>query len=56
MQASELHTWLAQAAPNPYPDDKVDGIMGGDPAATVRGVADPDHFVMTPPAIQDGAQ
>jgi len=39
MNANELHHWLAQAAPNPYPDDQVDGIMGGDPTAQVRGVA-----------------
>ncbi len=39
MRANELHQWLAQAAPNPNPADEVDGIMDGDPAAEVRGVA-----------------
>ena len=39
MIAQELHQWLAREVPNPFPDDKVDGIMAGDPEAKVRGVA-----------------
>jgi hypothetical protein len=27
MNTNELHQWLAQAAPNPYPDDQMDGFL-----------------------------
>ena len=39
MIAQELRQWLAREVPNPNPDDKVDGIMAGNPDAEVRGVA-----------------
>ncbi|HMR68032.1 MAG TPA: Nif3-like dinuclear metal center hexameric protein, partial [Anaerolineae bacterium] len=39
IKASELHTWLAQTAPAPHPEEEVDGIMAGDPATEITGVA-----------------
>lgn len=39
MKAIELHNWIAQMAPTPWPHEKVDGIMAGDPDAKVTGVA-----------------
>lgn len=39
MLASELDAWLARMAPPHTPEDRVDGIMAGDPAAEVTGIA-----------------
>lgn len=39
MKAYELHNWIAEMAPTPWPQDQVDGIMAGDPQAEVTGVA-----------------
>ena len=39
MRAIDLHRWIADMAPPPTPEDKVDGIMAGDPEAEVTGVA-----------------
>jgi putative NIF3 family GTP cyclohydrolase 1 type 2 len=39
MRAIDLHHWIADMAPPPTPQDKVDGIMAGDPETDVTGVA-----------------
>jgi putative NIF3 family GTP cyclohydrolase 1 type 2 len=39
MKAIDLHYWLETHAPPHTPEDKVDGIMAGDPNAKVNGVA-----------------
>ena len=39
MRAIELDQWLAREAPPHTPEDKVDGIMAGDPDTEVTGIA-----------------
>ena len=39
MNAQELHRWIAEKAPTPWPHEEIDGIMAGNPEAEVTGVA-----------------